>query len=420
MIRTAPLVLTALLVAGCATPSSSSGGRKARGGSAAGKRLAVVLIPMNEGAYGSALKVEGFMNDALEPYQAVKLKKMEELFPVEQDEAAEAALRRAEAGLTESKAAWESKDYDEAEKRLRATLKEYAKASGALRECGGLCEAQALYAAALHRRGDVDEARLAVMDLLALKPDYELPPRRFERDFAAFRTQVASSSSTALRGKVQVKSKPPGARVYVDNELQGYTPMSVDTLAQGKHLVRVERPGHAAWSELIEVSPDGLELDAELIPSDDFRSYDEQLTRAAADVGKAKAGASLVGIGKQLGVDRSLTGTLKELDENNTLELAVGYFDFASGRRIGFQRITFQGDEFGELRNEVTRLVNTLLNSAEAGPERDVKSSDPLDGKSGMEGWNADDAGGKATATQKKKGKDGKDPLDTVNGTEGW
>jgi hypothetical protein len=348
------------------------------------------------------------------------VKKVEELFTVEQDEAAEAALKRAAAGLSESKVAWESKDYDEAEKRLRSTLKEYAKAAGALRECGGLCEAQALYAAALHRRGDVDEARLAVMDLLALSPTYELPPRRFERDFVAFRTQVASSSTNALRGKVHIKSKPPGARVFVDHELQGYTPMTVDTLAQGKHVVRVERPGHAVWSELIEVSPDGLELDAELIPSDDFRSYDEQLTRAAADVGKAKAGSALVGVGKQIGVDRALTGTLKELDENNTLELAVAYFDFASGRRMGYQRITFQGDEFGELRNEVTRLVNTLLNSAEAGSERDGKSSDPLDGKSGMEGWNADDTGGKATATQKKKGKDGKDPLDTVNGTEGW
>ncbi|MBM4380665.1 MAG: PEGA domain-containing protein [Deltaproteobacteria bacterium] len=360
------------------------------------------------------------MTDALEAFQAVEVKKVEDLFTVEQDEAAEAALKRAAAGLSESKVAWESKEFDEAERRLRATLKEYAKAAGALRECGGLCEAQALYAAALHRRGDVDEARLAVMDLLALSPNYELPPRRFERDFVAFRTQVASSSTNALRGKVQIKSKPPGARVFVDNERMGYTPLTLDALAQGKHVVRVERPGHAVWSDIIEVSPDGMELDAELIPSDDYRSYDEQLTRAAGDVGKAKAGASLIGVGKQLGVDRALTGTLKELDENSTLELAVGYFDFSSGRRLGYKRITFQENEFGELRNEVTRLVNTLLNSVEAGSEREGKTSDPLDGKSGMEGWNADDVGGKSTATQKKKGKDGKDPLDTVNGTEGW
>jgi hypothetical protein len=424
MIRTALLLFPALLLAACATPTtSSSGGRrggKSAGAGGPGKRMAVVLIPMNEGAYASALKVEGFMSDALEPYGGVKVRRADELFSVEADEAAEAALKRAEAGFVESKAAWESRDHDDAEKKLRSTLKEFGRAAAAIRECGNLCEAQALYAAALHRRGDVDEARLAVMDLLALNPSHDLPVRRFEREFVAFRTQVASASNTALRGKVQVKSRPAGARVYLDGELQGYTPLTLDTLAQGKHVVRVERPGHTVWAELVEVSPDEQELMAELVATDDYRAFDQQLTQVAGDVQKAKAGKPLVSLGKQLGIERALTGTLKELDESGTLELAVGYFDFASGRRVGYQRITFQGDEFGELRSEITRLVNQLMNAADGSAERAPPSDDPLDGKSGMEGWNADDAGGKSSATQKKKSKDGKDPLDTVNGTENW
>ena len=296
MIRTALVLLPALLLAACATPTASSSGRRAgkAGAGGPGKRMAVVLIPMNEGAYASALKVEGFMSDALEPYGGVKVRRADELFAVEADDTAEAALKRAESGFSESRSAWESREHEDAEKKLRATLKEFGRAAAAIRECGNLCEAQALYAAALHHRGDVDEARLAVMDLLALNPSYELPARRFERDFVAFRAQVAAGSNTALRGKVHVKSKPAGARVFLDGELQGFTPMTLDTLAQGKHIVRVERPGHTVWAELVEVSPDEQELLAELVATDDYRTFDQQLTQVAGDVQKAKAGKSLV------------------------------------------------------------------------------------------------------------------------------
>jgi hypothetical protein len=61
--------------------------------------------------------------------------------------------------------------------------------------------------------------------------------------------------------------------------------------------------------------------------------------------------------------------------------------------------------------------VTYLVVSADGG-QRTVRSSDPLEGKSGLEDWSGEDKGGKGAMKTKKARF--KDPLDTVSGTEDW
>ena len=54
-------------------------------------------------------------------------------------------------------------------------------------------------------------------------------------------------------GTLIIESKPPGAKVYVDNKLTGTTPLSVQNVPAGSHAVRLERDGYRRWSSSVRV-----------------------------------------------------------------------------------------------------------------------------------------------------------------------
>lgn len=384
------------------------------------RRISSLLVPMDATAEASGPKMESYMNEALGAFQGYAVRKPEELFGLPEDTEAQASLKRGEVGYKESLAAFEKKEYEDAERKIRATLKELQKASAAMTtSCNPLCDATALYAAVMLQRGDTEEAKLALLDLMALNPMYELDTKRFSRELIALRVQVATGVNAALRGGLTVKSRPAGARVYIDGEFKGYTPVTVPTLAVGKHLMRLERPGFQQHGQFVEVSPDDGEVSAELQPTDSYKAYDAKLDAVATEVSRGNgASQTVAGLGRALGLERGLVGTVRDLPDNNTTELVLSLFDMTTGKRMGTKRAVLQGDEFGQLKSEMTRLVNHLLNNADGGAEQKVKSSDPLENSHGMDEWNGEDRGGKRRS-QEKKSKKG-DPLEGVNGTEDW
>jgi hypothetical protein len=381
------------------------------------RKISALLIPMDQGAEANAVKFETYMNEALEQFQGFTVRKPEELFGMPADDEAEASLKRGAKGLEESLEAYEAKEYEDAERKLRATLKELHLAVGAMTTCTELCDATALYAAVLHQRGDIEEAKLHLVDLMALNPTFELSPKRYVRDFIALRAQVATGRSAALRGSTSVKSRPAGARVYVDGEFQGFTPMNLPTMQVGKHMLRLDRPGFRQFGQLIDVTPDDSEIVAELTPTNNYKKYDAQVDKVASEIIKTQPSKAATAMGKSLSIDRGLLGTVKDLGPNGT-EVVVGFFDLRDGKKLASRRVVLQGDEFGQEKSEMVRLVNYLVNNGMGGGEQKVKSSDPLDNRHGMEEWNGEDQGGRRQESV-KRGKDG-DPLDGVNGTEDW
>lgn len=382
------------------------------------KRTAALLIPMDPASESSSVQMEGYMSEALGQFAHFAVRKSTDLFGLPEDEAAQASLQRARKGYEESLKAYEAKEYEDAETKVRATLKELQTAAAAMRSCSPLCDTLALQGAILQLRGDVEEAKLVLVDLMALAPTFELNPKRFSRDFIALRVQVATSRTSQLRGSAVVKSRPAGARVYVDGEPQGYTPLTIPTMTVGKHLVRLERPGFRQYGEVMEVTPDDVEVSADLMPTAAYKAYDAQLDRVASEVGRANGNPAtgVMGLGKSLGLDRALVGTVRSVSDSGT-ELSVALFDTRTGKRMGARRMVLQGDEFGQLRAEMERVVNQMVNTAEAG-EKVVRSSDPLEGRKGTEDWSAEDKGGRSRQSDKKRS--GKDPLDGVSGTEEW
>ena len=383
------------------------------------RRYATLLVPMDRSAEAWSLKLESYMDETLGGDPLLTVKRSEQLFGMPDDATAAQALKNADTGYAESKAAFDDSDYDDAERKLHATLKEYSKAAAAMGECGHYCDAIAMYASVLYRRGEADEARLNLLSLLSLAPTYELSPKIFAKDFIGLRATVATSVNAALRGNAVVKSQPAGARVYLDGTFQGYTPFTLPQIEVGQHLVRVEHPGFTKWGQIVDVSPEPQELNAELVPTPEWKSFDALLDKVAAEIPREENAATISQLGKQLGVDRAIVGTLRALRDSNQTELLVGLFQIKDGKRLAFRKVVFQGDEFGQLKDEVAHIVHGLINTAGTGRRVKVShSSDPLDHHSGLEGWNDDDTS--QTTDQQKKHKHHGDPLDDEDGMEDW
>ena len=368
-----------------------------------GRRIAVLLVPMDKGAEAVAVKVEGYMNEALKEYNGLSVKTGDDLFGTPSDDEADTSLKRAETGFTESRTAFDARNYEDAERKLRATIKEFGKSAAAMKSCGHLCDAVAMYAASLQARGDVEEAKVATLDLLALAPTFELDRKKYPQEYIALRAQVATSRNAQLRGNVAVKTRPAGARVYVDGEFQGFTPFTLQTLPIGKHIVRLERPGFRIHGAMVEVTPEDQELPVELTATPAYKAYDSLLDKLAAESLKEKGGPTITSVAKTLNLDRGIISQLKEINESGGTELTLALFDLRSGKRLAARRATFQGDEYGQLKNEVTRALNQLMTASEGGGEQVVKAKDPLEGRTGSEDWNSEDRGGNRTTKEKKK-----------------
>lgn len=381
------------------------------------RRIAALLVPMDKGAESHALKIEGFIGEALKEYQGFTVKTSDDLFGILPDEDAAASLKRAQTGFNESRIDFDNRQYEPAERKLRATLKEYDKAVGAMKTCGDLCDAWAMYGSVLQARGEVEEAKLAILNLIALAPTFELDRKKYPQGFLSLKAQVAMSRNAQLRGNIAVKTKPAGARVFLNGEFQGFSPVTLQTLPIGKTMIRVEKPGFRQVGTMIEVTPDDVEFSPELVASSGFKAFDALMDRLAAEAVKDKGGTTMASVGKTLGLDRGLVTIVKDLDSGGT-EVTIAYFELKSGKRLALKRATMQGDEFGQMKSEIQRMVTWVINNAEGSGEKVTRSADPLDNRAGTEDWNSEDRGGRTQQREKKK--KGNDPLDGVNGTEDW
>lgn len=381
------------------------------------RRVGALLIPLDQAAEAQTLKLETYMEEALARDPALQVKRSDDLFGLPGDSDAELALKRADTGYQESLAAFNDRDYDDAERKLRATLKEYQKAAGAMTECGHYCDAIAMYGSVMNQRGEVDEARLSLLDLMALSPAYLLPSKVYGRDYISLRAKVGTSVSASLRASAMVKTRPAGARVYVDNSFVGFSPLNLPQVQAGKHLLRIERPGFKKFGRIVELSPEDQVISVDLVGTPAYKSFDGLAGKLRSEVQSDGGGQTLASLGQTLGLDRGVIGTVRQLRESNATELVVGLFDLRSGKRLSSKKVVFQGDEFGQLKSEAGHVVYGLLNSAggpSAGVHRKPKGGDPLEHHSGMESWSDDNA--RQDAPKKSSG----DPLDGVDGMEDW
>ena len=127
----------------------------------------------------------------------------------------------------------------------------------------------ALFEAALERAAIFDGGRV----LRAA----EAPPAVVARAEAVLR-----GVATRPRGRFVVRSTPAGASVFVDDRLQGETPLEVQ-VPTGRHVLRLEAPGQVPFGTLIDVfEGTRAPIVASLAATETFRLAEKAAARSAA------------------------------------------------------------------------------------------------------------------------------------------
>ena len=66
-------------------------------------------------------------------------------------------------------------------------------------------------------------------------------------------TPLAPPAPVATTGSLVIESRPAGARVFLDEQDLGTTPLSLPEVAPGPHRVRIEMAGFSPWMTMAEV-----------------------------------------------------------------------------------------------------------------------------------------------------------------------
>lgn len=101
---------------------------------------------------------------------------------------------------------------------------------------------------------DEPAARAAFLDLVRVRPRYQLDPAVYAPQVLAAFERAREDAEKMPRGSLQIVSSPPLARVIVDGVERGETPLTVTDLLAGSHAVRVEHAGRSPWWGMVDVT----------------------------------------------------------------------------------------------------------------------------------------------------------------------
>jgi hypothetical protein len=87
--------------------------------------------------------------------------------------------------------------------------------------------------------------------------DSTAPPVRSAPSGAPVSVDDQPLETAGTLGALSVDSHPAGANLYIDGQLVGKTPASLQKISAGTHVVRLELDAHRGWSSSVRVAPGG-------------------------------------------------------------------------------------------------------------------------------------------------------------------
>ncbi|HEY7286001.1 MAG TPA: PEGA domain-containing protein [Vicinamibacterales bacterium] len=82
---------------------------------------------------------------------------------------------------------------------------------------------------------------------------HQEPERQTTRPRPTTTPPVPAGTSGEFVGRLNVDSRPVGARVFLDNKQIGVTPLAMPGIRAGEHAIRLERDGYRHWTSTVRV-----------------------------------------------------------------------------------------------------------------------------------------------------------------------
>lgn len=275
----------------------------------------------------------------------------------------ESTRERARAALADGLSAWEALALDDAIARLGQAVSLYQKTGPLLDDLGELRRALEHLGASLVLRGSAAEGESLFVELLTLDPGHELEgfPPAVEGVF-----DRAAARVDALRtGSVELFSNPPQAAVFVDGRFEGVTPMVLDEVLAGRHLLRLEKLGYVLHAAPLEVTAGKtVTLQARLRSlgrGAELRDRARRAERETRETPNASMGGQARELARLLKADTLILVSCTQSRRDATFVTAV--FEASSGLRRATERTVLSTDTPDYAEN-LARYLDRVLAAA--------------------------------------------------------
>ncbi len=332
--------------------------------------------------------------------------------------------KKAREELTRSKAALKEMDYSTALKHAMAARKAFERMGGYLDPLERYKESILLIAVSHGMMGNMKSSQKAFMDLLLLDPHLSMPKGKFESFIVDLFNKVKKSLPSQPVGSLSIKSVPSGANLYLDGKLKDVTPLSLDGLIAGSHLVVVKQPGYQNWGKVVRVAAGSQDiLEVPLVAGQAGSSFVRVMTRACRAVTESESLDDVLALGQVLGLDWAILGQLSRDAYDHKLRLYL--FEFSHAKTV-YEDELMVDPSYG-LEDDVKSFAMEFIRKGKRALARFRQRGDPLSGRTGTEDWNRDSGGDvkehsviKAKNHDSSRDEKSEDPLDEVDGTEDW
>jgi len=152
-------------------------------------------------------------------------------------------LARVEGYIKRGKRSLRKRRYQSAHRSFQAAVNTLHANADALEDTKPLVRSQRLVALSQYRQGKKRSARNTLAAIVTL-PGSEAPkPGTFPKKFMALEASVRAESSTRAPGSLHVAQGNKVETVYLDGKAMGRTPLNIEAVAPGAHVLRLERNG---------------------------------------------------------------------------------------------------------------------------------------------------------------------------------
>lgn len=227
---------------------------------ATGPRVAVFVVPLDLSASQQQGALEGAAEAALVRAERFTVVPVQDAFNPEAARQHAAAVDGAREKLKTGKQAIDELDNVKATADFKDAL-EALQGADLTREFPALLDAWTMKAAGHATGGENGPAKKDMEAVIALAPRAEFSPTFFPPELLKFAEAQRKQAANA-KGELLVRTEPPGARVWVDGQLRGISPVTVAGLSAAKHFVTASLGGYALAQA--QVSPGEAQLDLEL------------------------------------------------------------------------------------------------------------------------------------------------------------
>jgi hypothetical protein len=392
---------------------------------AAGNRTQVFVVALSEDLQPNTGPITQILRSVLEQQEGLEVLDINEKLQPQPPAQVTALREKARKALVAAKEALRELEFEKAAQEAAASAAAFEKMGGYLDPYERYKEALLVRAVALAMMADVEASERAFLALLVQDARFTIPKGSYKPAVVSLFEETRGKLADVPRGSVSIKSNPPGAAVYLDGQLAGYSPTTLPGVPAGKHLLVLKLPGYENWGQTVQVEGGGIQsLEIKLVAGPSGGGYLDLVQRAGQAVSEPTGAAEVLKLGGLLGLDWIWLCQLAH--GSSSLNLDAYLFDVQLARIVHQARVGLEYSGYG-LEGRLRQFAADFLRQGRKALQIMHERGDPLDSQTGTDDWYRDPSELERENRDKRAREESQrrdtakgDPLDEIDPTRDW